>query len=107
MNKNKKININIKNSNRKELEDKIKNSQHIMCKENHPLSTYIPKRNTSPHTMQISNSKPRLQSNTSNKNITMNKNETSNSSIHNVQVLHILDRYYTFYKKHKIFNICC
>lgn len=78
MNKKKKININIKNSNRKELEDKIKNSQHIVHKENHPLSTYIPKRNTSPHTMQIYNSKPRLQSN------------TPNSSIHNLQVLHIL-----------------
>lgn len=77
MSKNKKMNINIKNSNRNELEDKIKNSQH-MRKENHPLSMYIPKRNTSPHTMQTYNFKPRFQSN------------TPNSSIHNLQVLHIL-----------------
>ncbi|XP_077257502.1 uncharacterized protein LOC143894753 [Temnothorax americanus] len=74
MNKNKKINKNIKSSNRKELEDKVKNSQHIMRKEKHPSCTYVPKRNTSPHTMQIYNSKPRLQ------------NNTPNSSIHNQQI---------------------
>jgi len=38
--KNKKLIKNVKSSNRKELEDKIKKSQHIMCKENYPSSTY-------------------------------------------------------------------
>lgn len=72
--KNKKLIKNINSSNRKELEDKIKKSQ-IVCKENHPLSTYIsPKKNTSP---QIYNSKPILESN------------IPNSSVHNQQVLHI------------------
>lgn len=76
--KNKKLIKDIKSSNRKELEDKIKKSQHIVCKENHPLSTYIPKRKTSLHTTQIYRPKSTstLQSN------------TPNSSIYNQQVLH-------------------
>jgi len=42
--KNKKLIKNIKSSSRKELENKIKKSQHTICKENHPSSTYIPKK---------------------------------------------------------------
>jgi len=76
--KNKKLIKNVKSSNRKELEDKIKKSQHIICKENHPSSTYIPKKNTSPHTTQMYNFELTFDSN------------SSNSFIHNPQVLHIL-----------------